>query len=131
MQPRHFQSCIVPRLEMNRNNVEDQRHALTRVDHAIRGQLLGRTLHAVRYNPDFLFRFLSENVPAFVRSDKLVRRAVYVVTTPTYCLDLTRMMPHCFRTLGRGTSYCSYSFYWVTGKGAALMLRLILHAFQR
>jgi hypothetical protein len=26
-------------------------------------------LHVVRSNPDLLFRFLSENVPAFVRSD--------------------------------------------------------------
>jgi hypothetical protein len=42
---------------MNRNHFEDQRHALTRVDHAIRGQLLGRALHAVRYNPDFCFDF--------------------------------------------------------------------------
>jgi hypothetical protein len=27
-------------------------------------------LHVVHSNPDLLFRFLSENVPAFVRSDE-------------------------------------------------------------
>jgi hypothetical protein len=64
-----FQNFIVPRLEMNRNCFEDQRQALKRADPFIRGQLLGRALHVVRYNPDLLFRFLSENVPAFVRSD--------------------------------------------------------------
>jgi hypothetical protein len=65
-----FQNSIVPRLEMNRNCFEDQRQALTRADLSVRGQLLGRALHVVRYNPDLLFRFLSENVPAFVRSDE-------------------------------------------------------------
>jgi hypothetical protein len=54
---------------MNRACFEDQRQAHKRADPSIRGQLLGRTLHVVRYNPDLLFRFLSENVPAFVRSD--------------------------------------------------------------
>jgi hypothetical protein len=65
-----FQNRIVPRLEMNRNCFQDQRQALTRADPSIRGQLLGRALHVVRYNPDLLFRFLSENVPAFVRSNE-------------------------------------------------------------
>jgi hypothetical protein len=65
-----FQNAIVPRLEMNRSCFEDQRVALKRADPSIRGQLLGRALHVVRYNPDLLFRFLSENVPAFVRSDE-------------------------------------------------------------
>jgi hypothetical protein len=66
-----FQNSIVPRLEMNRNSsFEDQRQALTRADPSIRGQLLGRALHVVRSNPDLLFRFLSENVPAFVRPDE-------------------------------------------------------------
>jgi hypothetical protein len=46
---------------------EFQRQALTRADPSIRGQLLGRALHGVRYNPYLLFRFLSENVPAFAR----------------------------------------------------------------
>jgi hypothetical protein len=64
-----FQNSIVPRLEMNRNCFEDQRQALTRAHPSIRGQLLGRALHVVRYNPDLLFRFLSENIPAFVRSE--------------------------------------------------------------
>jgi hypothetical protein len=65
-----FQNTIVPRLEMNRSCFEDQRQNLTRTDPAIRGQILGRALHVVRSNPDLLFRFLSENVPAFVRSDE-------------------------------------------------------------
>jgi hypothetical protein len=59
-----FQNSIVPRLEMHRNYFEDQRQALTRADPSIRGQLLGRALHIVRYNPNLLFRFLLENVPA-------------------------------------------------------------------
>jgi hypothetical protein len=65
-----FQDSILPRLEMNRSCFEDQRQKLKRTDPSIRGQLLGRALHVVRYNPDLLFRFLSENVPAFVRSDQ-------------------------------------------------------------
>jgi hypothetical protein len=65
-----FQNFILPRLEMNRCCFDDQRQALTRADPSIRGQLLGRALHIVRPNPDLMFRFLSENVPAFiVRSD--------------------------------------------------------------
>jgi hypothetical protein len=65
-----FQNFIVPRLEMNRTCFEAQRQALTRADPSIRGRLLGRVLHVVRYNPDLLFRFISENVTAFVRSDE-------------------------------------------------------------
>jgi hypothetical protein len=64
-----YQSSILPRLEMNRNSFEVQRRAVKRADLSIRAQLLGRALHAVRYNPDLVFRFLSENVPAFVRSE--------------------------------------------------------------
>jgi hypothetical protein len=66
-----FHNFILPRLEMNRSCFEDQRQALKRADPSIRGQLLGRALHVVRYNPDLLFRFLSENVPAFVRPDEV------------------------------------------------------------
>jgi hypothetical protein len=65
-----FQNFVLPRLEMNRTFFEDQRQTLTRADPSIRGQLLGRALHVVRYNPDLLFRFLSENVPVFVRSNE-------------------------------------------------------------
>jgi hypothetical protein len=65
-----FQNFIVPRLQMNRSCFEDQRRTLKRADPSIRAQLLGRALHVVRSNPDLLFRFLSENVPAFVRSDE-------------------------------------------------------------
>jgi hypothetical protein len=65
-----FQNFILPRLEMNRNCFEDQRQGLKRADPSVRGQLLGRALHVVRSNPDLSFRFLSENVPAFVRSEE-------------------------------------------------------------
>jgi hypothetical protein len=65
-----YQNHILPRLEMNRSGFEEQRAALKRADPSIRGQLLGRALHVVRYNPDLLFRFLSENVPAFVRTEE-------------------------------------------------------------
>jgi hypothetical protein len=65
-----YQNHILPRLEMNRSGFEEQRRVLGRADPSVRGQLLGRALHVVRYNPDLLFRFLSENVPAFVRSDE-------------------------------------------------------------
>jgi hypothetical protein len=65
-----YENAIVPRLEMNRNYFEEQRRVLRRADPSIRGRLLGRALDIVRSNPDLLFRFLSENVPAFVRSDE-------------------------------------------------------------
>jgi hypothetical protein len=59
----------LPRLEMNRSCFEVQRQAVKRADPSIRPQLLGRALHVVRYNSDLVFRFLSENVPAFVRTE--------------------------------------------------------------
>jgi hypothetical protein len=65
-----YQNYIVPQLEMNRSCFEEQRRALKRADPCIRGQLLGRVLHVVRYSPDLFFRFLSENVPAFVQSEE-------------------------------------------------------------
>jgi hypothetical protein len=65
-----YQNTILPRLERNRNCFEVQRRALKRADPAIRSQLLGRALHVVRYNPNLVFRFLSENVPAFVRTEE-------------------------------------------------------------
>ena len=64
------QNDILPRLEMNRSFFEVQRQAFKRADPSIRSQLLGRALHVVQYNPDLVFRFLSENVPAFVRVEK-------------------------------------------------------------
>jgi hypothetical protein len=64
-----YQNSILPRLEMNRNCFEVQRQAVKRADPSIRPQLLGRALHMVQYNPDLVFRFLSENVPAFVRTE--------------------------------------------------------------
>jgi hypothetical protein len=63
-----YQTLIRPRLQMNRSSFEEQRLAIKRLDPSIRGQLLGRALHVVRYNPNLIFRFLSENVPAFVRT---------------------------------------------------------------
>jgi hypothetical protein len=67
-----FQNFVLPRLEMHRSCFEDQRQDITRADPSIRGQLLGRALYVyvVCYNPDLLFRFLSENVPAFIRSEE-------------------------------------------------------------
>jgi hypothetical protein len=64
-----YQNHIRPRLEMNRSCFEEQRRAIKRLDPSIRGQLLGRALHVVRYNPNLIFRFLSENIPAFVRTE--------------------------------------------------------------
>jgi hypothetical protein len=66
----YYQNHILLRLEMNRSGFEEQRRAVKQADPSIRGQLLGRALRVVRYNPDLLFRFLSENIPAFVRSDE-------------------------------------------------------------
>jgi hypothetical protein len=61
-----YRNSILPRLEMNRTCFEVQRQAVKRADLSIRPQLLGRALHVVRYNPHLVYRFLSENVPAFV-----------------------------------------------------------------
>jgi hypothetical protein len=61
-----YQNSILPRLEINRSCFEVQRLALKRADPSIRSQLLGRALHMVQYNPNLVFLFLSENVPAFV-----------------------------------------------------------------
>jgi hypothetical protein len=65
-----YQNSILPRLEMNRTSFEVQRQAVKRADPSIRPQLLGRALHAVRYNPELVFLFLSENVPAFVWTEE-------------------------------------------------------------
>jgi hypothetical protein len=65
-----YQNSIRPRLKRNRNYFEVQRQAVKRADPSIRPQLLGRALHVVRYNPNLMFQFLSENVPAFVRTEK-------------------------------------------------------------
>jgi hypothetical protein len=65
-----YQNNILPRLEMNRSCFEERRRSIKRSDPSIRGQLLGRALHVVRYNPNLIFRFLSENVPAFVRTEE-------------------------------------------------------------
>jgi hypothetical protein len=61
---------ILPRLKMNRSYFEEQRRAIKRSDPSIRGQLLGRALYVVRYNPNLIFRFLSENVTTFVRTEE-------------------------------------------------------------
>jgi hypothetical protein len=73
-----YQNTILPRLERNRNCFEVQRRALKRADPSIRPQLLGRALHVVRYNPNLVFRFLSENVPAFVRTEEEEHSAVHL-----------------------------------------------------
>jgi hypothetical protein len=65
-----YRNFILPRLEMNRTCFEVQRQAVKRADPAIRPQLLlGRALHVVQHIPkNLVFMFLSENVPAFIRS---------------------------------------------------------------
>ena len=74
--PYHFNNkavylnFILPRLTMNRSRFEVQRQAVKRADPSIRPQLLGRALHVVRYNSELVFQFLSENVPAFVRTEE-------------------------------------------------------------
>jgi hypothetical protein len=65
-----YQNSILPRLEMNRTCFEVQRQALKRADPSIHPQLLGRALYVVQYNPNLVFHFLSENVPAFVRTEE-------------------------------------------------------------
>jgi hypothetical protein len=65
-----YLNVILPRLEMNRSGFEVQRQALKRADSSIRPQLLGRALHVVQYNPNLVFQFLSENIPAFVRTEE-------------------------------------------------------------
>jgi hypothetical protein len=65
-----YRNSILPRLEMNRTCFEVQRQAVKRADLSFRPQLLGRALYAVRYNPNLVFQFLSENVPAFVRAEE-------------------------------------------------------------
>jgi hypothetical protein len=65
-----YENIILSRLEMNRNCFEVQRQALKRADPSIRSQLLGRALHVVRRNPNLVFRFLSENVPAFIGAEE-------------------------------------------------------------
>jgi hypothetical protein len=65
-----YLNVILPRLEMNRSGFEVQRQALKRSDSSIRPQLLGRALYVVQYNPNLVFQFLSENVPAFVRTEE-------------------------------------------------------------
>jgi hypothetical protein len=65
-----YHNSILPRLEMNLTCFEEQRQAVRQADPSIRPQLLGRALHVVRYNPNLVFQFLSENVPAFVRTEE-------------------------------------------------------------
>jgi hypothetical protein len=61
-----YLNAILPRLDMNRSYFE----VLKRADLSIRPQLLGRALHIVHYNPNLVFQFRSENVPAFVRREE-------------------------------------------------------------
>ena len=59
---RIFEELVVPRLEMNRSFFADQRIAIKTAPIAVRPKLLGRALVVVRFNPNLLFLFLSENV---------------------------------------------------------------------
>jgi hypothetical protein len=67
-----YQNSIPPRLETNRSCFEVQRQAVKRADPSIRPQLLGRALHVVQHNPELVFLFLPEIVPAFVRTEEEV-----------------------------------------------------------
>jgi hypothetical protein len=77
-----YQNSIRPRLKRNRNYFEVQRQAVKRADPSIRPQLLGRALHVVRYNPNLMFQFLSENVPAFIRTDEEKHSAIPLQNEP-------------------------------------------------
>jgi len=59
---RIFEELVDPRLEMNRSFYADQRITIKTESIAVRPKLLGRALTVVRFNPNLLFLFLSENV---------------------------------------------------------------------
>jgi hypothetical protein len=65
-----YQNSIFPRLLMNRSWFEEQCRAVKRADPLIRPQLLGRVLHVFRYNPELVYKFLSENVPALFQTQE-------------------------------------------------------------
>jgi hypothetical protein len=89
-----YQNSILPRLEMNRTCFEVQRQAVRRADFSIRPQLLGRALHVVRYNPNLLFQFLSENVPAFVRTaEEEEDSAISLANVPAIVSGQKRKVP--------------------------------------
>jgi hypothetical protein len=89
-----YQNSILPRLERNRTCFEGQRQALKRADPSIRPSLLGRALSVVRYNPNLLFQFLSENVPAFVRTtDEEEDSTIPLVNNPGIVSGKKRKVP--------------------------------------
>jgi hypothetical protein len=90
-----YQNSILPRLEMNRTCFEVQRQAVKRADPSIRPQLLGRALHVVRYNPELVYLFLSENVPAFVRTEEEQEQdsATPLLNDPTIVAGQKRKAP--------------------------------------
>jgi hypothetical protein len=88
-----YQNFILPRLEMNRSCFAVQRQAMKRADPSIRPQLLGRALHVVRYNPNLLFQFLSENVPAFVRAEEEEASAIPLQNDPAIVSGQKRKAP--------------------------------------
>jgi hypothetical protein len=88
-----YQNFILPRLEMNRTCFEVQRQAMKRADLSIRPQLLGRALHVVRYNPNLVFQFLSENIPAFVRTEEEEDSAIPVQNNPAIVSGQKRKAP--------------------------------------
>jgi hypothetical protein len=61
-----YHNSIQPRLEMSGSCFEVQRQAVKGADPAIRPQLLGRALYAVRCNSDLVFRFLLGNISVFI-----------------------------------------------------------------
>jgi hypothetical protein len=88
-----YRNSILPRLEMNRSCFEVQRQAVKRADPSIRPQVLGRALHVVRYNPNLVFQFLSENVPAFVRTEEEEDSAIPVQNDPAIVSGQKRKAP--------------------------------------
>jgi hypothetical protein len=57
-----LKDVIYPRLEMNRSLFESQRRAVQHAPCSLRTKVLGRAIHTVRYNPNLVWMFLSENI---------------------------------------------------------------------
>jgi hypothetical protein len=61
-----LKDVINPRLEMNRSLFESQRRAVQHAPCSLHAQLLGRAIYTVRYNPNLVWMFLSENIAIVV-----------------------------------------------------------------
>lgn len=66
-----FQERIVPRLEMNKTQFEEQRKTLRKVHcPLLKAKLLARALYTVKNNHDLALQILTENLDAVCRDDK-------------------------------------------------------------